>query len=165
MQTIIRDGKKYKDLEQKSKISKKMIFYNENNDILIYENNISFSLPTVITNSEEDFISQLQYSTGLPFESDKINCFLQILNYYKHFECINNKLNKMYLKTIREYYTCMISMEKELETSIEPITKLGELFKPKIMNIDEILSIYSKKKHYSETEEALKEFKQKVLIR
>ncbi len=167
METIILDGKEYKKLARVSKNSKKMIFHNENNEILVYENNLSFSLPTVMTSSENDFISQIQELTNISFESDKMNCFLQFLKYVKLLERVNNKLNEVYIKTIKDYYHCMIDMEKGLENKIEPINRLEELWEPKVMNIDEILSIYkySKKKHYSETEEALKKFKQKVLIK
>ncbi|MCI8347800.1 MAG: hypothetical protein HFJ12_07695 [Bacilli bacterium] len=158
---IIVTGKQYRNLVNLSETRKKIIFYNENCDILIYHNIGKLCLPTVLTSEEEEFFSKLNKITGISFQWDSVDHFLQLQDYSLRLKRQNNKLIKIYLETIRDYYCCPVNMEKKIEV---PIEILGDGINPTFMNLEDILTINSQpnSQFYSRTNEGLKIFKQKL---
>lgn len=158
---IIVTGKQYQNLVSLSETRKKMVFYNENYNILIYQNEGELCLPTVLTSKEEDFFSKLNRITGISFHWDLVDHFLQLQDYSLMLKRQNNKLKKIYLEIIRDYYCCPVNMEKKIEV---PIEILGDGINPTFMNLEDILTINSQNnpQFYSRTNEGLKIFKQKL---
>ena len=162
METIILSGKEYQNLATRSKVKKNMLFYNGNNEILIYQRQGELHLPTIETKSDNEFLHQVCQRTGISALEDKVEQFLQVINYYLELERKNNKLKKVYLKVIRDYYCCAINLENEWQKTIAPIKRLGEKFEPKIMPLDEAIAILNDKIYNAHLVHSLNHFKQKV---
>lgn len=161
---IIVEGKEYQHLVSSSVTSKKMIFYHEDGDILFYQNGNKILLPTVDTSKEEDFYSDIYQMTGILFQKNDVDQFLQIQTNFMELKKQNNKLKKVYLKRIRDYYSCLIPLDKKIEEKINPKENMGDIFYPRVVGLDDFLEVHNQKeeRHYSHTRESLKIFKQKI---
>lgn len=156
MDTTIRTGKEFKNLAKKTITMKKMFLYNNDNNLLVYKNPNKIYLPTVITDSEEKFIADIHHKLNISFLDENVECFFQLLDYLPIFERTNNKLKKVYVEKVRDYYSCLVDLDNV--ASFE--SKKG--IEPSVISVDESLEIMSNVNYNSHTLYALNNFKQKV---
>ena len=147
MDTTIRTGKEFKNLAKKTITMKKMFLYNNDNNLLVYKNPNKIYLPTVITD--------IHHKLNISFLDENVECFFQLLDYLPIFERTNNKLKKVYVEKVRDYYSCLVDLDNV--ASFE--SKKG--IEPSVISVDEALEIMSNV-NYSHTLYALNNFKQKV---
>lgn len=153
--------KKIVDLNKSEKIiaNKKMLFYDLKGYLLIYENNFNFYFPKAITNSESDFFNNIKYQTNINFNIECAEKILEIVNYETRFSLLNGKLKKEYLKIIKDYYCYLISF-KNYENQIFDKISYGV---PKIMKIDDIISILKVNENYcNNTLQSVYELKKRI---
>lgn len=161
---IIITGKQYQHLVSSSVTSKKMIFYNEDNDIFIYQNGDELWLPKVETKKEEEFFSEIYKMTGIRFQQNDVEQFLQLQDNLMELKKQNNKLKKIYLKNIRDYYSCLVPLDRKIQEKMNPREIREGIFYPKVVSLDDLLTIKNQKeeRYYSHTNESLKIFKRKI---
>ncbi len=139
--------------------NKKMLFYDLKGYLLIYENNFNFYFPKAITNSESDFFNNIKYQTNINFNIECAEKILEIVNYETRFSLLNGKLKKEYLKIIKDYYCYLISF-KNYENQIFDKISYGV---PKIMKIDDIISILKVNENYcNNTLQSVYELKKRI---
>lgn len=139
--------------------NKKMLFYDLKGYLLIYENNFNFYFPKAITNSESDFFNNIKYQTNINFNIERAEKILEIVNYETRFSLLNGKLKKEYLKIIKDYYCYLISF-KNYENQIFDKISYGV---PKIMKIDDIISILKVNENYcNNTLQSVYELKKRI---
>lgn len=139
--------------------NKKMLFYDLKGYLLIYENNFNFYFPKAITNSESDFFNNIKYQTNINFNIERAEKILEIVNYETRFNLLNGKLKKEYLKIIKDYYCYLISF-KNYENQIFDKISYGV---PKIMKIDDIISILKVNENYcNNTLQSVYELKKRI---
>lgn len=139
--------------------NKKMLFYDLKGYLLIYENNFNFYFPKAITNSESDFFNNIKYQTNINFNIECAEKILEIVNYETRFSLLNGKLKKEYLKIIKDYYCYLISF-KNYENQIFDKISYGV---PKIMRIDDIISILKVNENYcNNTLQSVYELKKRI---
>lgn len=160
MEKIVMSGKEYRNLTNEFKIKDRGVFYNQNMEILVYQNGKEVQLPSVDIKYGGKCLAY--QTTGVYFLAklnEQAEHFLQLLDYSYYFQCENNKLKRIYLEKIRNYYSCMFNVESGWEKILPPIEKLDEILYPKLMELDQILDIYSEEKYTSHTVYALETFK------
>lgn len=153
--------KKIVDSNKAEKIitNKKMLFYDLKGYLLIYESNSNFYFPKAITNSENDFFYDVKYQTNINFNIEHVEKFLEVSNYETRFNSLNSKFKKEYLKVIKDYYCYLISF-KSYENQIFDKIDYGV---PKIMKIDDIISILRVNENYfNNTLQSVYELKKRI---
>ena len=136
-----------------------MIFYNEKKEVLLYKSHRELYIPTITTETQTNFIAEIQKMTGILCSGDKVEELVRLVDYCFRYETMNNKLYKKYLERVREFYTCMIALEQNL--SPIPVQD-GELI-PKMWYIDDAIAELSNGKMYKKhTIYGLEKFRQRV---
>lgn len=159
MDTVILKGKQYRNLKEDTIIKKKMIFYDQNNHILLYQWDDEIYVPTVTTQSSDEFITQLHEMTNIVFDPNKIEELIRTINYGFIFETHNNTMRKKYLEYVKEFYTCMIPFD---QTFFEMQRHMYQ-WQASIMSIQEAIDCLMSKRICKEnTLCGLQAFQQKV---
>lgn len=162
MEKIVLRGDKYKNLVSNTSIQKRMIFYNDNFDILVYHCQDRIVLPYVATESENDFVKQLHENVNIPFQDDNIKYILQLIDYEGKFERKNNKLKKLYWEIIQDYYCCFTELESEINQKLSSVEIKEDIYEPKVISLEEGIDILEHRPNVSQTLYGLNHFKQKV---
>ncbi len=159
MEKVILKGKQYRNLVQETEMMMKMIFYNMDYQILLYQYHNELYIPTITANSKEEFVPKLYEMTHIQFDPNIIEELIGLLTYDFIFEAQNNKLRKKYFEHIKEFYTCMISFDQQFT----PISTLQGNLYPTIMSPEDAIHQLEKVKLKKiNTLYGLKAFQQKV---
>lgn len=162
MEKIVLRNAKYKNLVSNTSIQKRMIFYNDNFDILVYQCQNRIILPHVTTESENEFVKQLHENVPLPFQDDNIEYILQLIDYEVKFERRNNKLKKLYWEIVRDYYCCFTELKSGINQKLSSVEIMEAIYEPKVISLEEGIDNLEHRPNVSQNLYGLNHFKQKV---
>lgn len=132
-------GKQYEKNSELVFHKKKILFYNESQDILVYSKEYGIYIPSVSMSEETVFEEEIRQKTSIDFANESIEPLVQIINYNFKLKSVNNKLVKQNLKFIRDYYICLVQFDNALKQTLQPIVVSDEERLPKILNIEELM--------------------------
>lgn len=159
MKTIIRARNDFLKNANQTIVNKKMIFYDNHSNLLIYKNGANFYFPKVLTSSDSVFLDGVKKITNIDFNNDKVQQIMEIIESEIRFNTTNGKMKKEYLKFVRDYYCCALSFEE----SKNQIFKENNFGLPKIIKINDAIDVLKgEKNHCSNTLQSVYELKKKI---
>lgn len=163
MEKIIIRGKQYEKDSELYSYKKRMIFYDDLGQILVYQKDYGLYLPSVHITEETPFEEKLKNIFKIEFDEQNIEQLIQIISYDSRFVTHNNKLVKKYLKYVRDYYACLTNLDNQKD--IPPIYKSdGKILEPRIMKLEDVIQYFKdlNLKYPCDKVDALEVLKQKV---
>ena len=163
MEKVIIRGKQYEKGSELHSYKKRMIFYDDLGQILVYQKEYGLHFPSAHIIEDTSFEYKLKNIFKIEFDRQNVEQLIQIISYDSRFVTHNNKLVKKYLKYVRDYYTCLTNLDKQ--RNIPPIYKTdGQILEPRIMKLEDALQYFKnlnlRKPH--DKVDALESLKQKV---
>lgn len=138
METII-IGKRYAKNAELVFHKKKVLFYNENQDVLVYSKKYGIYMPSVYVSERTDFEEEIREQIPIAFANENLELLVQIINFDFKLKSVNNKLIKQNLKFIRDYYICFAQFDDDFKQALQPIIVNEEEIIPQILKIDELI--------------------------
>lgn len=158
MKEIIVRGKEYEKLATSEEVIKKAIFYNSDNQLLVYEGNGKLRIPGIFSKNEDEFYSFLANNVDLPYCKENMELYLKLKEYYFRYRKINNKLKKNYIMKIRDYYCTHVEFDSAMLSKIRSIEYPDKILQPKIIPIEQATESMFLYNQASYTARALCEF-------